>query len=192
MRDKARTLSRVKLLSAVQNTYDDAHFLVGIGLDENTDFRKGPTVNRSLYVSKQELLETIAASDYKQFRSMPTSPYDIVLLPYFFVYKHSINESQIFSETPDIQDFQHYADISNPHFDVYCKFDHAAKTITFALAGRRVTLPLVEGTGWVWKVEPGRILCSSTEHLELHFQEELWNPIAVHIGRQVLEIKDVI
>lgn len=77
-------------------------------------------------------------------------------------------------------------------YDIYFKFDHAAKTVTFALGGEKKVVPLEEYTGWSWKLTGTKLLCGTSFELEKTFLDEFWAVVPVNLGRKVLRIKDVI
>lgn len=88
--------------------------------------------------------------------------------------------------------YHHTAERGNPHYDIYFKFDHAAKTVTFALGGEKKVVPLEEYTGWSWKLTGTKLLCGTSFELEKTFLDEFWDVVPVNLGRKVLRIKDVI
>lgn len=123
---------------------------------------------------------------------MPDYQDRIVITPQLYVLKASINENQVMPATPEKESFEHCACRTNPHYDIYYRFDHKGKQLTFALGTKRRTVMVEENTGWSWKLTRRSILCMNSEKLERDFQDVFWNPIAVRIGRKVLGIQTVI
>jgi len=189
---KRTSVGRQDLLRAIQNTYEDTRFLVGIGVAEDCDFFKGSQVNRSARYTKRELLEAIQNSSLQVFPTVPGFEDRIVISRNLYLGIRTVNESQIYPDTPDVDGFTHCICCYNAHYDIYYLFDHERKGITFALGDFRKTVPLVEHSGWSWKAMRNAVKCMSSDYLEQSFQDELWNPIAVRIGRYVLGIKPAI
>lgn len=183
---------RYQLLYAVQNTPEDARFLVGIAVHEHEDFLNGLYLNRSQHVTKQQLLEQIEKSDFQMFPSIPGFDNHLLITPRFYVWTDSINQSQRFPDTPEADIYTHVVSRYNPYYDIFFRLDMEQKTITFALGDRKKSLPVVEHTEWCWKPTPQGLLCGDIDCLEQNFLDPFWNPIAVTIGRKVLNIKPTI
>lgn len=187
-----KPLTKPKLLRAVQGTYEDTQFLVGAVVDENADFLKGLVRNRSYHIGKKELLREIERSPFIEFPYIPGGHDLILISSRLYVWRDSINHSQTFPETLDVEDFEHCCDRANAHFDVFYRFEHEAGKITFALGDQRRELPIREYSGWAWNLGSTELLCNTISDLERNFRDKDWNPIAVHIGRKALKIKDIV
>lgn len=188
----AEPVPRYRLLCAIQNTPEDARFLVGITVNEHEDFLTGLRLNRSQYVTKQQLLEQIENSDFQVFPSIPEFDGHLLINPRLYVWKGSINQSQCFPVTPEAETYTHIVDKGNPYYDIFFRLDKEQKIITFALGGIKKSLPVIEHTEWCWKPTRKGLLCQSIDRLEKDFLDPFWNPIAVAIGRKVLNIKPAI
>jgi len=183
---------REELLCALGNTYDDSKFLVGIAMLTTDSFFNGLCHRKHEFWSKEQLLAAIADSELTQFPGITGHEDDLIISNHLSVWRRSINRSQILPVTEDIGGFTHVHEKGNPHYDIYFKFNHEEKTVTFALGGKRKTIPVKEHTEWSWKPTRNGILCMDSEKLERDFLDEFWNPIAVSIGRKVLGIKDAV
>ena len=189
---KGGVTDRATLIAALKSCYPDARIRVGIGSNETINFFAGLANYRSADYSVEDTLAAICGSDLDVFPDMPDYQDRIVIAPRLYLLKASINENQVMPATPDKAGFEHCACQTNPHYDIYYRFDHKGKQLTFALGTKRRTVMLEENTGWSWKLTRRSILCVNTEKLERDFQDVFWNPIAVRIGRKVLGIQTVI
>ena len=189
---KVGATDRAALIAALKSCYPDARIRVGIGSNETTNFFAGLASYRSADYSVEDTLAAICGSDLDVFRDMPDHQDRIVIAPRLYLLKASINENQVMPATPDKAGFEHCACQTNPHYDIYYRFNHKGKQLTFALGTKRRTVMVEENTGWAWKITRRSILCMSSEKLERDFQDVFWNPIAVRIGREVLGIQTVI
>ena len=189
---KGGVTDRATLIAALKSCYPDARIRVGIGSNETINFFGGLASYRSANYSVEDTLDAICGSDLDVFPDMPDYQDRIVITPQLYVLKASINENQVMPATPDKDGFEHCACRTNPHYDIYYRFDHKGKQLTFALGTKRRTVMLEENTGWSGKLTRRSILCVNTEKLERDFQDVFWNPIAVRIGREVLGIQTVI
>lgn len=188
----AEPVPRYRLLCAIQNTPEDARFLVGIAVHEHENFLNGLCLNRSQYLTRNQLSEQIASSDFQMFPSIPGFDDHLLINPGLYVWKDSINCSQCFPATPEAETYTHVVDSGNPYHDIFFHLDREQKTVTFALGDMKKILPVVEHTGWCWKPTRKGLLCQDIDRLEQNFLDPFWNPIAVTIGRKVLNIKPVI
>ena len=189
---KVGATDRAALIAALKSCYPDARIRVGIGSNETINFFAGLANYRSADYSVEDTLTAICGSDLEVFPDLPDYQDRIVIAPRLYLLKASINENQVMPATPDKAGFEHCACQTNPHYDIYYRFNHKGKQLTFALGAKRRTVMVEENTGWVWKITRRSILCMSSEKLEQDFQDVLWNPIAVRIGREVLGIQTVI
>ena len=189
---KGGVTDRATLIAALKSCYPDARIRVGIGSNETINFFAGLANYRSADYSVEDTLAAICGSDLEVFPDLPDYQDRIVIAPRLYVLKASINENQVMPATPDKAGFEHCACQTNPHYDIYYRFDHKGKQLTFALGAKRRTVMVEENTGWAWKITRRSILCVNTEKLERDFQDVFWNPIAVRIGRKVLGIQTVI
>ena len=189
---KGGITDRATLIAALKSCYPDARIRVGIGSNETINFFAGLANYRSADYSVEDTLTAICGSDLEVFPDLPDYQDRIVIAPRLYLLKASINENQVMPATPDKAGFEHCACQTNPHYDIYYRFDHKGKQLTFALGTKRRTVMLEENTGWSWKLTRRSILCVNTEKLERDFQDVFWNPIAVRIGRKVLGIQTVI
>ena len=189
---KVGVTDRAALIAALKSCYPDARIRVGIGSNETINFFGGLASYRSANYSVEDTLAAICGSNLEDFPDMPDYQDRIVITPQLYVLKASINENQVMPATPDKDGFEHCACRTNPHYDIYYRFDHKGKQLTFALGTKRRTVMLEENTGWSWKLTRRSILCMNSEKLERDFQDVFWNPIAVRIGRKVLGIQSVI
>ena len=189
---KGGVTDRATLIAALKSCYPDARIRVGIGSNETINFFAGLANYRSADYSVEDTLAAICGSDLDVFPDMPDYQDRIVIAPRLYVLKASINENQVMPATPDKAGFEHCACQTNPHYDIYYRFDHKGKQLTFALGTKRRTVMVEENTGWSWKLTRRSILCMNSEKLERDFQDVFWNPIAVRIGRKVLGIQTVI
>ena len=189
---KGGVTDRATLIAALKSCYPDARIRVGIGSNETINFFAGLANYRSADYSVEDTLTAICGSDLEVFPDLPDYQDRIVIAPRLYVLKASINENQVMPATPDKAGFEHCACQTNPHYDIYYRFDHKGKQLTFALGTKRRTVMVEENTGWSWKLTRRSILCMSSEKLERDFQDVFWNPIAVRIGREVLGIQTVI
>lgn len=186
------SVSRYRLLCAIQNTPEDAQFLTGAAVHEQENFLNGLCLNLSQYLTRSQLSEQIANSEFQMFPSIPGFDDHLLITPRLYVWKDSINCSQCFPATPEAEAYTHVVDSGNPCHDIFFRLDRVQKTITFALGDVKKTLPVVEHTGWCWKPTRRGLLCQDIDRLEQNFLDPFWNPIAVTIGRKVLNIKPVI
>lgn len=189
---KGGITDRAALIAALKSCYPDARIRVGIGSNETTNFFAGLASYRSADFSVNDTLAAICGSDLEVFPDLPDYQDRIVIAPRLYLLKASINENQVMPATPDKAGFEHCACQTNPHYDIYYRFNHKGKQLTFALGTKRRTVMVEENTGWAWKITRRSILCMSSEKLERDFQDVFWNPIAVRIGREVLGIQTVI
>ena len=189
---KGGVTDRATLIAALKSCYPDARIRVGIGSNETINFFAGLANYRSADYSVEDTLTAICGSDLEVFPDLPDYQDRIVIAPRLYVLKASINENQVMPATPDKAGFEHCACQTNPHYDIYYRFDHKGKQLTFALGTKRRTVMVEENTGWSWKLTRRSILCMNSEKLERDFQDVFWNPIAVRIGRKVLGIQTVI
>ena len=189
---KGGVTDRATLIAALKSCYPDARIRVGIGSNETINFFVGLANYRSADYSVEDTLAAICGSDLDVFPDMPDYQDRIVIAPRLYLLKASINENQVMPATPDKAGFEHCACQTNPHYDIYYRFDHKGKQLTFALGTKRRTVMVEENTGWSWKLTRRSILCMNSEKLERDFQDVFWNPIAVRIGRKVLGIQSVI
>lgn len=190
--DKKGPICRERLLQAVESTYDQASFLIGTAVEREDNFLNGLRRHRGEFISKQHLMEIASKSHFTQFPSMPEFESYLVLSERQYVLRDSINEAQVFPQTPNVDGFIHAIGLKRPWYDVYYQIDAANRTITFALGNSRKTLLLQEHTGWAWKLTRSALLCNTAEQLAQVFQDDFWNPIAVLLGRKALRIADVI
>ena len=189
---KGGVTDRATLIAALKSCYPDARIRVGIGSNETINFFAGLANYRSADYSVEDTLTAICGSDLEVFPDLPDYQDRIVIAPRLYVLKASIHENQVMPATPDKAGFEHCACQTNPHYDIYYRFDHKGKQLTFALGTKRRTVMVEENTGWSWKLTRRSILCMNSEKLERDFQDVFWNPIAVRIGREVLGIQTVI
>ena len=189
---KVGATDRAALIAALKSCYPDARIRVGIGSNETINFFAGLANYRSADYSVEDTLTAICGSDLEVFPDLPDYQDRIVIAPRLYVLKASINENPVMPATPDKAGFEHCACQTNPHYDIYYRFDHKGKQLTFALGTKRRTVMVEENTGWSWKLTRRSILCMNSEKLERDFQDVFWNPIAVRIGRKVLGIQTVI
>lgn len=183
---------RERLLRAVENTHDEATFFIGIAVDQKDNFLKGLQRNHSELVTKQKLLEVILNSPFDQIPRMPWYEHYLVLSEHEYVSRNSINEAQVFPQTPNVDGFIHAADLGRPWYDVYYQIDCTNRVITFALGSQRRTIPLEEHARWAWKLTRTTLRCTTIERLAQSFQDDFWSPLPVRIGREALHIADVI
>lgn len=183
---------RERLLRAVENTHDEATFFMGIAVDQKDSFLKGLQRNRSELVTKHRLLETILSSPFEQIPRMPGHENYLVLSEHEYVSRNSINEAQVFPQTPNVDGFIHATGLGRPWYDVYYQIDRTNRVITFALGSHRRTIPLEEHTRWAWKLTRTTLRCATIERLARSFQDDFWSPLPVQIGRAALHIADVI
>ena len=183
---------RERLLAAVENTPEDALFLAGLAVNEHEDFLKGLCLNRSRYFTRAQVLEQIEHSAFQIFPAIPGFDDHLLLTPKLYVWKDSINQSQRFPATPAADTYTHVQDKSNPHYDIFFRMDRARKTITFALGEKKKEIPVIEYTEWCWKPTAKGLLCVDMDRLERDFCGQDWNPIAVTVGRKVLNIKPAV
>ena len=189
---KVGATDRAALIAALKSCYPDARIRVGIGSNETINFFAGLANYRSADYSVEDTLAAICGSDLDVFPDMPDYKDRIVITPRLYLLKVSINENQVMPATPDKAGFEHCVCQTNPHYDIYYRFNHKGKQLTFALGTKRRTVMVEENTGWSWKLTRRSILCMNSEKLERDFQDVFWNPIAVRIGRKVLGIQSVI
>ena len=189
---KGGVTDRAALIAALKSCYPDARIRVGIGSNETINFFDGLASYRSADFSVNDTLAAICGSDLEVFPDLPDYQDRIVIAPRLYLLKASINENQVMPATPNKAGFEHCDCQTNPHYDIYYRFDHKGKQLTFALGAKRRTVMVEENTGWAWKITRRSILCMSSEKLERDFQDVFWNPIAVRIGRKVLGIQSVI
>ena len=183
---------RYKLLCAVQNTPEDARFLMGIAVNEHEDFLNDLCLNCSQYFTREQLLEQIEHSDFQMFPSIPGFDDHLLITPQLYVWKNSINGSQCFPATPEAETYTHVVDSGNPNHDIFFRMNREQKIITFALGDMKKSLPVIEHTEWCWKPTRKGLLCQDIDRLEQSFLDPFWNPIAVTIGRKVLNLKPAI
>ena len=192
MMKRKNFVSRARLLEAMENTYEDARFLIGASSAKDSDFKKGLVQHTSEFWSKEQVLKAISESGATDFCSVPGYEDYLVLNSHLVLYRGSINQEQVFPQLADADDFTHIYSKGQPHYDVYLKFDHGEKTITFALGNSRKTLKLIEHTEWAWKLTETSLLCGTSEALERSFLDDFWYSWVIQLGRAALEIRDII
>lgn len=185
-------ISRKRLLKAMENTYEDARFLIGASTAKDSDFKNGLVQHRSEFWSKEHVLKAISESGATDFYGVPGHEDYLMINSRLLLYRGSVNQEQIFPQLADMDGFAHICGKSQPHYDVYLKFDHKEKTLTFALGGSRKTLQLIEHTEWAWKLTATRLLCGTSEALERSFLDDFWCSWVVRMGRAALGLKDII
>ena len=185
-------VARGRLLAAVENTPENAKFLVGLAVNEWEDFLNGLRLNRSQYFTRAQVLEQIERSAFQVFPAIPGFDDHLLLTPRLYIWKDSINRSQRFPATPEVDTYTHDQDKSNPYYDIFFRMDNERKTIVFALGERKKEIPVTEYTEWCWKLTKRGLRCQNMERLEQSFLDPFWNPIAVHIGRKALGIKPAV
>ena len=185
-------VTRGRLLAAVENTPEDAMFLVGIAVNEHEDFLKDLCLHRFQHFSRAQVLEQIERSAFQVFPAIPGFDDHLLLTPRLYVWKDSINRSQRFPATLAADTYTHVQDKANPYYDIFFRMDKERKTVTFALGERKKEIPVTEHTEWCWKLTRRGLRCQNMERLEQSFLDPLWNPIAVHIGRKALGIKPAV
>lgn len=188
----AAPVTRRQLLTAVENTPEDAMFLVGIAVNEHEDFLEGLRLNRSRHFTRAQVLEQINLSAFQVFPTIPGFDDDLLLSPRLYVWKNSINQSQRFPATPEADTYTHVQNKANPYYDIFFRMDNERKTVTFALGEMKKEIPVTEHTEWSWKLTRKDLRCQDMEQLERCFLDPFWNPIAVHIGRKALGIKPAV
>lgn len=146
-------MPRYQLLCAIQNTPEDARFLMGIAVNEHEDFLNGLCLNKSRHFTRCQLLDQVERSDFQMFPSILERDNHLLITPRLYVWKNSINHCPWWSEK---------------------------------------SLPVVEHTDWCWKPTRKGLLCQDIDCLERNFLDPFWNPIAVTIGRKVLNIKPAV
>lgn len=186
-------MTRVDLLAAILNTYDDSRFLIGINTSDGESFLNGSTATKHEWCTKDELLALVRESPLDAFPHLKDhEKEDLVISPSLYVYKANINQYQIFESTPNAAEYEHCCYGTNGHYDVYFRFAHERKTVTFALGCRKKEVPLDEHSGWSWKYRRNALLCMSSEDLERDFRDPFWSHRMVPLGRKYLGIKPVI
>ena len=194
MKRKKETLppvSKTKLLSALENTYDDSRFLVSQRLDEDGDFFKGLCLNRSAFWSRSELMGFVKRSPLEECSGMPEFPDHLVLSSDIYVWRESVNHNQVYLTDPPAG-YHHVAGRGTPHYDMYFQIDHEEKTISFCLGTLSRTLLLAEYTDYCWKPTKTHICCGTSKWLEHEFLDPFWSDTAVYVARQVLGVKPAI
>ena len=183
---------RYQLLCAIQNTPEDARFLVGIAVNEHEDFLNGLCLNKSRHFTRSQLLDQVERSDFQMFPSILERDDHLLITPRLYAWKNSINHSQCFPATPEADTYTHVVDKCNPYYDIFFHRDRERKIITFARGDQKKSQPVVEHTDWCWKPTRKGLLCQDIDCLERNFLDPFWNPIAVTIGRKVLNIKPAV
>lgn len=190
-KDRDMVIPKELLLQALDNTYDESHFLVGYGVEDDCDFTKGLCRNRSVKLHKTELLNEITHNIMDELITIPGHPDTLVLNKRMCLYKSCVNENQIFQTAPS-DGYYHAICKYNPNYDVFIKLDHEKKNISFLLGSKEKTLELVEYSEFVSKPSRNKMLCVSANDLERHIHDEFWNPRMINVGRRVLRIKPAI
>lgn len=180
---------RPALLSALQNVAEDAPLWIGTAVNEGESFLDGLKLNRSKKTTKVELLDAIQTSAFSEFPTIHGHDDRIVITPTLYVYKDTINESQVFPATPGAEGYTYVCSKFNPYHNIYFRLDWEKKTVTFALGNNKKEVPIVENSGYCWRPTRAGLQCMSIEMLERDFLDEFWNPIAVTIGRKILGIR---
>lgn len=192
MKSKVRKrISKEQLLKAIDATYDDSNFLICVGQETGKSFFEGLYCNRSYWYSKTELIQLITNSNYNEFLPIPGHDDCLAISEKHYIFIPSIDETQEYSITANVDDFTHLVSKCNKHYDVYYRINRNDETITFALGTFRRTLPLICNTGWVWKLESTRLLCSDIDFFDKSFQDPFWRDRAIWLGRKALKIKSV-
>ena len=187
-----RLIGRDQLLIALEHTYEDARFLVGVATETDADFGDGLTRHRSEFWSKGRVLQVVSESRTMAFCRVPGHENYIVLNSHLFLCRGSINQEQVFPTPTHTEGMIHRFRNGQPHYDLYLKIDHKEKDIPFVLGNARKTLTLIEHTEWAWKLTKTSLLCSTTEDLERSFLDDFWCDRVVRLGRSALGIKDII
>ncbi len=188
----AAPVPRTRLLRAMENVPDDAPLWCGVAVNDGEDFLQGLCLHKSERSTKARVLAEIKASDFQEFPSDPEYGRYLLITPRLYIWRDDINRSQRFPATPEAEQYVHVQDKRNPYYDIYFRLDKKRKTITFALGGRKKELPVIEHSGWCWKPTKKGLFCSDMDALERDFLDPFWNPIAVDIGRKVLNIRSVV
>lgn len=186
------SISKEKLLKALYNTYEDATFMVGIGMEEGKSFSDGLCCYEGGRFSKSELLQLIEGSCCDEFRTIPGHKDSLIITERLYVYLCDIDYAQRYPIPADVDDFTHIIYQYNKHYDVYYKINEGNQTITFALGDHKRTIPLILHTEWVWKLRPDALLCLDMEHLDKTMQDPFWSHFVVKLGRKALKIKSVL
>lgn len=184
-------ISKARLLAAMQNTYEDARFLIGRRAGNDGNFFVGLCRNKPESCDKTVLLDLAKECPLEAIPCMPEFPDKLVLSTDVYVWKPLINQNQRF-DSERLPGYCHVADRGCPHHDIQFKIDHAKKTISFYLGGKERTVTLVEHSGYCWKPGRAQIFCMDASHLEQNLLDPFWSQIALQIGRRVLGIKPVI
>lgn len=184
-------ISKAQLLNALYNTYEDATFFVGIGMEIGKSFSEGLFCYKSYRYSKSELLKIIEESCCDEFHTIPEHKDSLIIRESLFVYLWDIDYAQRYPVPSDVDGFTHIVCQYNQHYDIYYKIDRHKQTITFALGELKRTMPLISHTEWVWKLRSDALLCSDIEHLDKTMQDPFWSNVVVKIGRKALKIKAV-
>ena len=191
--DSFPPVPRNDLLAAIENTYDDARFLVGVNVSDGESYLDGLTTTRHERRTKGELLTLVEESPFETFPCLKGfEKEDIVINPSLIAYKGNIKQSQVFESTPGAEEYSHCCYEANAHYDVYFRFDHERKTVTFALGRRKKEVPLREHSGWAWKYGRSALSCMDSKDLERTYRDPFWSRHMVALGRKYLGIKPVI
>ena len=188
----ASPLTKAALIAAIKNTHEGTEFLVGIVLMEGESFLHGTCRHLSKFWTREQLLAAIEKSSYEVFPHMPEHPDNLLISDTIYLWRNSVNHSQVFPETSDADVFYHVCDPDNKAYDIYFLFDHEEKVVTFALGKRVRTLSLEEHTEWAWKLTPTKLKCGNSYSLESSFLDQHWAHAVVNIGRKALGIRDVV
>lgn len=186
-----KSISKEQLLKAIDATYDDSNFLVCVGQETGKSFFEGLYCNRSCQHSKAELIQLITNSNYNEFFPIPGHDDCLAISEKHYVFIPNIDEAQEYPITTNADDFIHLVCEHNKHYDVYYRINRNDETITFALGTFRRTLPLICNTGWVWKLESTRLLCSDIDSFDKSFRDPFLRDRAIWLGRHALKIKSV-
>ena len=89
---------RYQLLCAIQNTPEDARFLMGIAVNEHEDFLNGLCLNKSRHFTRCQLLDQVERSDFQMFPSILERDNHLLITPRLYVWKNSINHCPWWSE----------------------------------------------------------------------------------------------
>jgi len=111
---------REQLIRAVLNTYGDAAFHVGIGVEPDCNFFTGLKCNSYAHYSRDQLLEAIQLSPLLSFPPMPDTLDKLVINEKLYLYKPSVNDAQVYTAPENADKYVHCVCRYNPHYDIIC------------------------------------------------------------------------
>ena len=179
-------ISKTALIAAVENTYDNSHFQVGVSTNSGDSFFNGICTFSTKWLLKSQLLNFIGETERCSFPMMKNHEENVVLSDHLYVWSRDVVTEQRYELNASVDKFTHVVSKTSPHYDVYFRLDNRKKEIVFACGNRIRAFPVEEHSSWCWRPFKGKLYCDTMKQLEDGFLSLEWNPMAVKVGRSML------